>query len=199
MKFLKNNSYDIVRFFIFQIGITIFSMLLYTAIGVLEDASTQLLVKLVISLLSIVFYLALVYTVSWDYGAKDRIRAEGGKIQFDKLKGAKLALFANVPNFILALASIVFILLYMLQLGEGWYAAFGISTMILRLLASMYIGVLQAIFASFDNNVTISYLLQTVGFLLLPMLTVLASHVGYSFGDKNLKIFAFGGKSKKNK
>ena len=39
MKFFKENSYDIVKLFINQIGITIFSFMLYTAVAMIEDES----------------------------------------------------------------------------------------------------------------------------------------------------------------
>lgn len=42
MKIFKENSYDIVKLYVNQIGIMIFSMLLYTAVGSFENESLSL-------------------------------------------------------------------------------------------------------------------------------------------------------------
>ena len=67
MRFFKENSYDIVRLYINQIGISIFSMVLYTAVGTIELSSKLLDVGLSVFLLG--FYFTLIYTASWEYGA----------------------------------------------------------------------------------------------------------------------------------
>ena len=114
MKFFKENSYDIIKLYINQLGITIFSLIMYTAGGMInsgEDAGISLPLRLGISIFSSLFYFVLIYTAAWDWGAKDKIRIEGGKIQRDGYKGFKLALYANVINFVLCTAVIIFGLL----------------------------------------------------------------------------------------
>ena len=50
MKFFKENSYDVVRLFINQVGITIFSMIIYTAVGMVNiDSVARLGIKVAIS------------------------------------------------------------------------------------------------------------------------------------------------------
>ena len=94
MKFIKENSYDIVKFFIYQAGIAIFSIALLTAVSsaIEDDDGLRSIMKLVVSILAVGFYIMLVYTVSWEHGAKDRIRIDAGKISGDSFKAAKIAL-----------------------------------------------------------------------------------------------------------
>ena len=95
MKIFKENSYDIVRLYVNQLGIMIFTMLLVFAGG----QNTTL--GIIISLFSTVFYLVLIYYVVWEIGAKDKIRIEGGKAEPCKYKGLVMGLWANVPNLVL--------------------------------------------------------------------------------------------------
>ena len=60
MKFFKDNSYDIIKLYINQIGIAIFSLVLYTAIGFLEDAGLNLKLRVVLSVFATLFYFALI-------------------------------------------------------------------------------------------------------------------------------------------
>ena len=72
MKFLKENSYDILRLYINQIGITIFSLVLYFSVGMLDDKVLSLRLKIAISVFAMLFFFALLYTAAWDWGAKDK-------------------------------------------------------------------------------------------------------------------------------
>ena len=67
MRFLKENSYDIVRLYINQIGITIFSLVLYFSITSLSNnpdgGALYLKVKIGISIFAILFFYALLYII----------------------------------------------------------------------------------------------------------------------------------------
>lgn len=197
MKFLKENSYDIVRLFINQIGITIFSLILYFAAAQSEDDGTSLLISLLISVFATVFYMVLIYSASWDYGAKDKIRVDAGRMEAMHHKGLYLALLANVPNFLLILLSLIGKGFYMLGLGAGFDTLFVVSNLILRFCASSYLGILRGVFASFADAVDLYYLLQTVGYLLLTLLPCLAAEVGYRLGFRNCRLFSDAGKGRK--
>ena len=56
MKFLKENSYDILRLYINQIGITIFSLVLYFSVSMLEDKVVSLRLKVAISVFAMLFF-----------------------------------------------------------------------------------------------------------------------------------------------
>ena len=197
MRFIKENSYDIVKFFIYQIGLAVFSLTLAIPLeAAVEGEKNDAIVQLGVSILAIAFYFILVYTVSWDHGATDRIKIEGGKTTYDGLKGAKIALLANIPNFLVSALATVASLLF--ADGNAWTGVLGVSLMILGLIESMYLGTAEMIASALPNPSTAFYLVKSLCFMLLPLIVVIAAHLGYVLGDKNVKIFGFlGNKSKK--
>ena len=198
MKFLKENSYDIVKFFIYQIGIAVFSLSLAIPLSAAtNDEGQGKIVQFGVSALAIIFYCILVYTVSWEHGAIDRIRIDGGKASLDIFKCAKIALIANLPNFILASFAVLSSLLY--SEGSAWASVLGIMLAILGLIESMYLGTVQFAISGITNPSTSYYLLNSIGFLVLPFIMVFASHLGYVFGDKGIRIFGFAAKNKTKK
>ena len=185
MRFLKENSYDVIRLYINQIGITIFSLVLYFSVTSLsenpDNASLYAKVKLGISVFAIIFYFALLYTASWDWGANDKIRIESGKITKRIGKGALIATIAQLPNFILAGGCVISELI--IKNGEGVISQ--IFRPIYLLTNGMYIGLIQIIFSSSANV----YLFESIGYFVTPFLAIAATHIGYIFGVKNIKIF----------
>ena len=195
MKFFKNNSYDIIKLYINQVGITIFAMIMYTAGGMInngEDSGVSLPVRLGISAFSTIFYFALIYMAAWDLGAKDNIRYEGGKIARDGFKGMKLSLFANSINFILCVVVIASALIYIFTEAQWAGSVFGIFDMLLRFVASMYIGIIQWAFSSISvSSSSLLHLYQGCAFLLMTLISVLITQIGYRFGLSERRIFSF--------
>lgn len=190
MKFLKENSYDVVRLFINQIGIAIFSLILYTAVGMVElDQSAKLGINVSLSVFAVLFYFALLYTVAWDLGAKDKIRVDGGRMTQDKFKGAKLASLANIPNFILTFICTLTFAIYLIFDNAVSYTVSGIFNTIVRLLMSMYLGILQGIFAGLRSNTDMFYFAQAIGYLLIPIVAIAVTQFGYAMGTKEKKLF----------
>ena len=194
MKFIKENSYDIVKFFIYQAGIAIFSIALLTAVtsATEDDPRLKSIMKLAVSILAVGFYMMLVYMVSWEEGAKDRIRIDGGKIRGDRFKAAKIALIANLPNFIMGAVAILSSFLY--GDGNAWTAVLGVLLAIMGLIEAMYIGIIQFILSSVSTETSLYYLFQSLCFCLMPLLIVASAHLGFTLGDKNIKIFGFSSK-----
>ena len=191
MKLLKNNFYDIIRLYINQIGIAIFSLVLYTAVGMVDVDNLTLTLKILISVFAIIFYFVLLYTVMWEIGAKDKIRVDAGRQERSRFKGLAMGLFANVPNFICAALCVAGQGMFMLYGIEGFKTLGAIFNLIIRLFTSMYLGVLQGVFIGFADNTDLYFLLQSLGFMLLPLLAVLVTHFGYALGMKEKKIFSF--------
>ncbi len=187
MRFLKENSYDILRLYINQIGITIFSLVLYTSISSL-DSSLSLKLKIAISIFSMLFFFALLYTVSWDWGANDKIRIDAGRVKKRAYKGALMALMANAINFVLAATCVICDSLVYFKGIDSANAVSQIANLILRLTNAMYLGLIQGIFVSF-KAADFYILLQSLAFLAAPLLAILVTHIGYTFGLKNIKIF----------
>lgn len=214
MRFIKENFHNIVKLFINQIGVAIFAFFLYTAVGMIEDASIKTTLNIVVSLLSILFFCFLLYTVAWEWGAKDKIRIDGGRLKEFKAKGALISLYANVINFFAALVSFVSILIFMLSQPTKWlfdpslsiaivdvpanfalelHSAFNI---LVRALSLAYNGLVRGIFSG-GTNAFLIFLFETACFFVLPLLSVLATHFGYIMGLKEKKIFPSSPKSQK--
>ncbi len=201
MRFFKNNSYDIVRLYINQIGIMIFSMVLYTAVGIIEDPVLNLRIRMALSVFATLFYLVLIYTVMWEIGAKDKIKVDGGRQKKEPLKGTLMGLFANIPNFILAGLTVIFVSV-ILGGSEGTGNAFAVSNLILRFHSSMYLGIIQGLTPSNTVAEVINYndyLVESILFLVIPLVSVATTHLAYTLGSKDKKLFGFLSSKKTNK
>lgn len=103
IRFFKNNGSVISKLFVYQFALTVFGLLLYTV----SQYSKNPLIVAGISAFSALFYLFIIYTNMWDIGARDKIRIDGKRLEPRPLHGVWLGLFANIPNYLLALASTV--------------------------------------------------------------------------------------------
>ena len=178
--FFKKNSDLIVKMIIHQFGLTVFGLLLNTAASV---SGNDLLVIL-LSVFSSLFYLVLLYFVSWDEGARDKIKIDGKRLEFDPLKGLKLSLAANMHNFIVAILSLLGYLCINKELLDeaghvftpGWaISLYAIFQPIGIYIHSMYTGIGQYL-----NIEIYPYFI-----LVLPIPALLVSFAAYYFGTKN--------------
>ncbi len=192
MKLFKENSYDIVRLYINQIGITIFSFFLFSAVGGIgeDNESLSMTLDLAVSAFSFIFYIILVHYLVWEIGAKDKLRVDSGKYSFPLLKGARIALYANVPNFLLAIVSIIFLSLKMIFNLEWAYSVFGICFLLLKLHGSMFLGFVGAI-APGESSLVSDNMLECIVYLLLPIVTVAFAQFSYFLGSKDKRILWF--------
>jgi len=181
MKFLKENSYNIIRLYINQIGITIFSLVLYFSVLMLEDKDLSLKLQVAISIFAMLFFFSLLYTAAWDWGANDKIRIDGGRMKKMVGKGALLSVMANLINFLLAGGCVISELI--IKDGNGFISQ--LFRPILLLTNAIYIGVIKTACASSSSVI----LFESLGYLIAPLLSILATHIGYVFGLKNKKIF----------
>lgn len=193
MKSLKENAYDIIRLYINQLGIMIFSLLLYFAIDPFGDEALAKSLNIFISVFSVCFYLVLIYYVIWDIGAKDKIRIDGGRMERSKNKGLVMGLIANIPNFLLGFLTVLFLLIFMATNNDGVYTAFLIFQMITRFNAAMYLGFIIEIVPPIAPTGNISYmefLIESILFMVLPIISPLVTHFAYRMGEQDKKIFA---------
>ena len=193
MRFFKANSYDIVRLYINQIGIAIFSLVVYTATGLVDfkDPSTALMVKGLVSLGSQLFYVSLIYNVCGECGAKDKIRIDGGRASALGAKGALMSLFANLPNIVLSLITLAFLGVYAF-FARG--AAFAVANLFMRFHESLYLGLIQWLTASIKSESHLDFLVETILYFLVPFISILVCHLGYKLGLKDKKLFSQGKK-----
>ena len=188
MKLFKQNSYEIIRLFINQIGITIFSLVLYTGLSISEDKTTALKITVLLSVFATLFYLVLLYFAGWEYGSKDKIRIDSGKYKAVAFKGIKLSLYANFLNILLALLSVAFFAIA-ISGGSMWFDTIArIFNMILRFTSAMYHGMVQGIINSFPSDAVSTYMVEAACFGLFIILPIFATQLGYYLGMRNIKI-----------
>ena len=187
MKLIKTNFHDITKLFINQIGITIFSLLLYTSLGVVSGNDLLVNLKLFISLFAIIFYFCLIYCAAWDLGANDKIKIDSGKIENTPIKGLALSLYANILNFLLAVIAIISMTVHTVSSSDAAYSVFAICNLFLRFLCAMYLGFIQSVLNFGDVNT--SFLIQSIGFLGCIAISVLVTHFGYTMGLKEKRLF----------
>ena len=194
MKIFRENTYDVIRLYVNQLGIMIFSMLLYTAVGSIENESLSNALSIFVSIFSTCFYLALIYYAMWEIGAKDKIRIDGGRMEPCKRKGFVMALFANIPNFVISGLTVILMSLFLATENDGIYAAFLIFNTITRLHESMYLGIINAIAPAGLTAGSIDYikfLIAAILFTVIPLVSVAVTHLAYTLGTREKKIFSF--------
>lgn len=188
MRFFRENSDIIVKLYINQIGVAIFAMFLYTAAAAIDvDGIASLFIKVGISVFSTIFYFALLYTVAWEVGAKDKIRIDAGRMEEKKIKGLKLGLFANTPNFVFVGLALVLFVIYMASGAEALYTIFGILNGLFRIFVSMYLGIIQGLTDGLDGNLDLA--VETVLYLAFSAVAACVTYLSYLMGLKDKRLF----------
>ena len=199
MKFLKENSYDIVKLFVNQIGIAIFSMALYSAVSIaMPGGGLSSTIEIVISIFATLFYLVLVYTAMWEIGAKDKIRIDGGKMEKFPLKGFLMGLVSNSPNFVLCGLGIVFMGIYLSGGAEWTSVVFALLNPFFAFIESMYLGIIiNLIPVAEDSTAHLSnvvYFNRAIAYFCMPFISVATITIGYWLGSNDFRMFSFMGK-----
>ena len=166
-KFLKENSYTIVRLIVFQIGSGI--------LGIITSfATSSLEAKWVFpasSVFCIAFYLFLVFNMSYEDGQKDGIRIEAGRMKKNPYKYFIIGLLANSVNLLVGFMALAFCLVGMSSPTETILSLEQTFAAISRFLHTMYLGIVQSLFG-----------MSTVPLAFVPIPTVIAAGVGYLMG-----------------
>lgn len=199
MKFLKENSYDIIKLYITQIGIAIFSFMIYTAAGMISsDSTVSQTILVIVSLFSTGFFFALLYCSAWEWGGKDKIRCDAGKSNVSPLRGMYMSIYANVLNFFLTVSTII-CSLFCIAGKSAFFESFGgVCGVIYRFTAMMYHGVVRVISLSITTeNLPPFWLTEAIGFLVCSLLAVAVTQFGYAMGRNERKIFKSLGNNKK--
>ncbi|MBE6633938.1 MAG: hypothetical protein E7620_06305 [Ruminococcaceae bacterium] len=137
-KFFRERSYDMVKMFLNQFATAIFGVVLAIAAQKAENTVLRNLT----SAFAVLFYLFLLYTMTWELGFKDRASVALGSRKRQPLTGLYISLCANIPNFVFA----VFIMLAQLMNVELISAIGGFCATAAVLLEGMYTGLLTNTF-----------------------------------------------------
>lgn len=175
-KFFHDYSYSVVKMFINQLAIAIFGSSLAFATTAAYSGDGFDTFTLIVSIFSTLFYLFLIYNLSWEIGAKDRIAVDVKKKPYRPWLGFFLSFLANIPNFII-------ITIYAIS-GSG------IMSLITRLTNGMYWGSLCVISIP-QNGTWIPLQTYWWAFLIATLPAILTSGMAYYCGHKNFKFFGF--------
>ena len=197
MRFFKDNSYDIVKMYLTQIAISVFALIMYTSSGFIQaNTSLSTTFQIIISVFSTLFYFVLLYTAAWDWGANDKIRADGGRCTLDKTRGLKMITIASIPNFVFAIVAIIGLGLSVTGLENLLTKLGGVFFAILQYTALMFQGIIVNVFSFLESteagasNMSF-YFAQACGYAVMILVTIGVTHFAYTLGSKDRKLFAF--------
>lgn len=175
-EFLHNYSYSSIKMFVNQFAISIFGAMLSMA----TSAADNDMLSIVVSVIAILFYLFLIYTVAWEVGAKDRISVDIGKKKYRPHTGLLVSLVANIPNFLIAIVFTAFSPFKATNPVAG--GACVVTSVLTMLLQGMYLGITTSISigAKLLNTFWWSYFL-----IIIP--AIVTSWIAYYLGFKNKK------------
>ncbi len=190
-EFLNNYSYSAVKMFVNQFAISIFGAVLSMATTAIENNT----LSIVVGICAIVFYLFLIYTLTWEIGAKDRISVDIKKKKKNVHIGLLIALLANVPNMLIALA---YSIGYPYMGAHEWAGNMcAVVRLFSLLLQGMYVGVTSSITL---GSQTLNFYPLTYVVIILPALVI--SWIAYMFGFNNKRftsLFTYQDPTKTNK
>lgn len=172
-EFFRTRSYDMVRMFLNQFATAIFGVVLALAAGKAQNPT----LRNVTSACAILFYLFLLYTMTWELGFKDKVSVEAGRKKRAPFTGFWISLCANLPNLLLA----ILITLASLVEAQALNNIGGIAASIAVLLEGMYTGLLaNSVGGAALNSYWWMYFLITVP-------AMLTCAVAYLLGLRDIK------------
>lgn len=171
----RTRSYEMVRMFLNQFATSIFGLVL--AIAAQKSENTVL--RNVTSVCAILFYLFLLYTMTWELGFADRAAVEAGRKPKKPFTGVLLSLFANSVNWLLAIC----ILLGHLPAANGGFLSSlgGFAGGAAQVLEGMYTGLLANRVGGVQLN-SVWWI-----YFLLPIPAIAVCGVSYLLGLKDIK------------
>ena len=185
VKYIKANSYLIVKQFAYQFLSMIMGLILYFNVY----ASSSIWLKLAVTLFSIGFYMVIQYTGFWDAGASDIIKIEGKRLKYRPWAGLVMSLIASAPNFILA-ALITMGNILGKEGGRFAYEWAGNIGAISRTIAIFWEAPYDGIINLYSPN-------NPIIFWLIPLPAIFFAGLGYYAGLKNFTIIRIKKKNKK--
>lgn len=172
-QFFSNHSYNMVKMFLNQFAIAVFGFVLVLAAGKAENVT----LRNVTSVLSVLFYLFLLYTMAWEIGYRDKVSVETGRKKRNPFTGALISLCANIPNFVFA----IFIALATFFNVPVLSNIGGVCSSLAIFLEGMYTGLLVNPVGGAPLN---SYWFV---YFLLPLPAILTCGIAYQMGIHDIK------------
>ncbi len=192
--FLKDNSYIIFKELANQVGMIMFGVVLGLA-GSMSENNTVLLV---IGIASTLFYWFLLYTLAWDYGSKEKVRVDAGRLAYQPCKGLYFSLAANAINILVGILVAAF------WFGAGPEAnGTGFFMKLGFLLNSMYVSLSGGINMLYSEavgaeNLLASSPLNPILYVIYPLPALGICTLGYYLGVHDRRLLGFSSGPKEN-
>ena len=179
--FFSQYSYSMIKMFVNQIAISIFGFSLAMA----TIAANNPIFTVIVSVFSILFYLFLIYTMTWEIGATDRISVDVGKMPYRPHTGLFVAFFANLPNILVA---VLYAIAYPFMTEHRWAGNLNAAlNLISALTEGMYRGIISIVTIPPSGEALYKFW-WTYFLIVIPALIV--AWIAYFAGFKNFRIFA---------
>ena len=175
-QFFSTHSYNMVKMFLNQFAIALFGFILVLAAGQAENTT----LRNVTSVFAILFYLFLIYVMTWEIGFRDKVSVETGRKKRNPFTGVLISLCANSINFILA----IFIMLASLFDVAALSNIGGVCASIAVFIEGMYTGLLaNHVWGAALNSYWFVY-------FLLPIPAIVTCGIAYQLGVHDIKFTA---------
>lgn len=174
--FFSRYSYGIVKMFINQFAISLFGAVLAMATS---SAGNDVL-TLVVSIFAIIFYLFLIYNMTWEIGATDKISVDVNKKEYKPFVGFAMAFLANIPNFIIAA---IFTIGMTVAQTNGQIAA--MSKLAAIVVEGMYFGLIMTVDI---GGAALHTFWWTYFIITIP--AIITAGIAYLLGHKNFRFIA---------
>lgn len=168
MNFLKENSSVMLRLLITHIGMAVFGLVIFGATNMMGDTT-----MLLTSILSALFYVVIVYTTMWEYGAKDKPALDAGRLGNSAFHGFWVSLAAEAVFILLAV-------LYMIGMHVESVGSVGaVCYTVLVMAHSCFTGI-----AMFVRKVLELEVLVAPIYILASIAVSFVAALGYRMGSK---------------
>ena len=168
-KFFANYSFYAVKMFVNQFAVSLLGLTMSLVFFGLKESNPTVstIGQLISSISAVIFYLFLIYNMTWNLGYEDHIAVGHGKREYRPLNGLYISLLANSLNFILALLA-----LFGIALGLG--AIF---------IEGMYAGIMLTVANALDGAIP-----KFMYFAIIVPVIPVAS-ISYYLGLKDIRFF----------
>ncbi len=188
MKFIKENLHDIVRLMLNQIALGVFGYVLYAASCMANGGKIGGL-ALGASILSILFYMYILYATMQETGSKHAVRIEGNRMKRDTTWGLKVMALSLVPTALLLLVKILGLILFAMPsevVSDAGALIFGIVEFIFTFILAPYNGLVGYITGSSAELRTMIFIIIGNALSLLPGIFVCWGSYVMGLHDKKL-------------
>ncbi len=167
--FFGRYGYSMVKMFVNQFAVSLFGMVLSLATA----GEDNKILMIVAGVFAVVLYLFLIYTMTWEIGAKDKISNDYGKTKKRPYLGFVLSLIANIPNIIIATVYTVLCL-----------AVPAADLAFMRMISFFFVGMYQGFLSAIElGGVQLFEFWWSYFIIIIP--AVLTAGLAYFLGTKN--------------